>query len=383
MDKILKNIDSKVTEVRSLNHQVTNMMKMLETQVTQLAGHFTGNDEKLSRQSRNPESAKAIQTCLGKETEDPERPVGARKPKPVAEAEMTSKEKTPTLALEIETEELEFEIVDQNDMKILLGKPHHHLVPTYSRYFKDILTNKREIPKFTTNHIKMIEECSAMIANQAPEKKRDPGCPTIPCSIGVLMFGWALCDLGTSVSVMPKTVFEMLRLPEREPTTICLELAVRYPEGIAEDLPMKIGNHFVLVNFVILEMGEGAKSPLIQGRPFLKTARANIEVGKGEMKFDINGTMSAFKFRPCFEVCTMVSSKYILPHHHVKPKEKNKKAKRKETRASCYRPEEGRMLACEDQKDSQAYAYIETKGGEEVGAEDCNANTERWSEVKN
>ena len=36
MDKILENIDGKVTEVGSSNLQVLNMMKMLETQVAQL-----------------------------------------------------------------------------------------------------------------------------------------------------------------------------------------------------------------------------------------------------------------------------------------------------------------------------------------------------------
>ncbi|XP_012699046.1 uncharacterized protein LOC105913737 [Setaria italica] len=124
---------------------------------------------------------------------------------------------------------------------------------------------------------------------------------------------------------MPKAVFKKLHLLKPEPTAMCLELAdntVCYPEGIAEDVLAKIGNHFVPVNFVILKMGEGSKSPLIMGRPFLKIARANINVGKGR----INGTMSAFKFHPCFEVCNTISSTYIPPHRHVKQEEKNKKA---------------------------------------------------------
>ncbi|XP_012699980.1 uncharacterized protein LOC105913985 [Setaria italica] len=178
----------------------------------------------------------------------------------------------------------------------------------------------------------MTEECSAAIANQAPKKKRGPGCPTIPYSIGVLMFERALCDLGASVGIMLKTVFEKLRLLESEPSAMCLELAdntIRYPEGIAEIVPMKIGNHFVPIDFLILEMGEEAKSSLILGRPFLKTARANIDIGKGEIKFNINGTMSAFKFHPRFEVCNMISSKYIPPQHCVKQEEKNKKGEEK------------------------------------------------------
>ncbi|RCV07538.1 hypothetical protein SETIT_1G252800v2 [Setaria italica] len=333
IDKVLKSIYSKVTEVGSSNHQVMNMMKMLETQVSQLAGHLSSNEGKLPGQPKNPETAKAIQTHSGKETENPKCPTGARKPNPPAEAKMSSKEKTPTLAPEIETKEPEFDMVNQDDTKILPAKPRNHLgktneqfekfvevvrrlnikmppldalqVPTYAHYFKDILMSKLEIPQFTTDHIKMTKKCTVAIANQALEKKRDPGCQTIPCSIGMLMFVRALFYLGTSVSMMPKAMFEKLRLPEPEPIAMCLELAdksVRY----LEDVPVKIGNHF---DFVILEMGEGAKSPLILGRPFLKTARANIDVGKDEIKFDINGTMSAFKVRSCFELYNMISSK--------------------------------------------------------------------------
>jgi hypothetical protein len=90
--KVLENIDSKVTEVGSSNHQVLNMMKILETQVGQLAGRLTNNEGKLPGQPKDPESAKDIPTRSGKETEDPERPAGARKPKPFAEAEEFAKE---------------------------------------------------------------------------------------------------------------------------------------------------------------------------------------------------------------------------------------------------------------------------------------------------
>jgi hypothetical protein len=71
IDKVLENIDSKVTEVGSSNHQLLNMMKMLETQVGQLAGRLTNDEGKLPGQPKGPESAKAIQTRSGKETEDP------------------------------------------------------------------------------------------------------------------------------------------------------------------------------------------------------------------------------------------------------------------------------------------------------------------------
>jgi hypothetical protein len=82
---------------------------------------------------------------------------------------------------------------------------------------------------------------------------------------------------------MPRDVFEKLRLP-LEPTGMCLELgdnSIRYPLGIAEDVPVKVRHHFIPVDFVVLEMGEREKPPLILGRPFLKTVGATIDVGKG------------------------------------------------------------------------------------------------------
>jgi DNA replication protein DnaC len=65
IDKVLKNIDSKVTEVGSSNHQVINMMKMLETQVGQLVGCLSANEGKLPGQPKGPKTAKAIQTRSG------------------------------------------------------------------------------------------------------------------------------------------------------------------------------------------------------------------------------------------------------------------------------------------------------------------------------
>jgi hypothetical protein len=50
--------------------------------------------------------------------------------------------------------------------------------------------------------------------------------------------------------------------------------------GIAEDVPVKVGHHFIPVVFVVLEMREREKPPLILGRPFLKTVGATIDVGK-------------------------------------------------------------------------------------------------------
>ena len=91
-------------------------------------------------------------------------------------------------------------------------------VPTYARYLKDILNIKR--PLLTTEVIKLTKACSAAIFHQLPEKKKDPGCPTIRCSIGEQSFDKALCDLGANVSVIPKAVFDQLNYLVLTPTPI-------------------------------------------------------------------------------------------------------------------------------------------------------------------
>ena len=66
-------------------------------------------------------------------------------------------------------------------------------VPTYAKYLKDILNNKKPLPLTEIAHL--TDECSAAIL-----KKKDPGSPNISCSIGTQHFDQALCDLGASVS---------------------------------------------------------------------------------------------------------------------------------------------------------------------------------------
>jgi hypothetical protein len=183
-------------------------------------------------------------------------------------------------------------------------------VPTYARYIKDIINNKRPLP--TVEVVKLTEECSAAILNQPPKRKEDPGCPTINCSIGTQHFGNALCDLGASVSIMPKVVFDKLNFTHLTPTPMHLQLAdssVRYPEGIAEDVPVRVRDYFIQVDFVVLDMEISKETPLILGRPFQSTAGAYIDVGVGEIRFNINGKEEKFQLRPKKEQCSMVNIK--------------------------------------------------------------------------
>ena len=63
---------------------------------------------------------------------------------------------------------------------------------------------------------------------------------------------------------------------------------MRQPHGVVEDVIVKIKNCYFLVDFIIVDMKSTkdlTDSPIILGRPFLATAKAITDWGKGEVIF--------------------------------------------------------------------------------------------------
>ncbi|CAA0841015.1 Unknown protein, partial [Striga hermonthica] len=120
---------------------------------------------------------------------------------------------------------------------------------------------------------------------------KDPGSFTVPCTIGNIFFSKALCDLGSSINLMPLSIFRKLGLGEVKPSTVILQLAdrsVTYPKGIVEDVLVKIDKFIFPVDFVVLDMEEDNEVPLILERPFLAAEDALIDVKKGELTLRVN-----------------------------------------------------------------------------------------------
>ncbi|GJV89474.1 hypothetical protein Tco_1533412 [Tanacetum coccineum] len=161
----------------------------------------------------------------------------------------------------------------------LLYKSRQTIVPFLSR-----LDNHYCEEEEGNHGPKFVEAYEASHINDTiPRKKKDPGSFTLPCYINNVCFDNALIDLGASVSVMPLSTYLNLGLGELAHTKLTVELAdrtVKYPKGIAENVLVGIGKFTFPVDFIILDMPEDIKVPLILGRPFLSTARAKIDVYK-------------------------------------------------------------------------------------------------------
>nr|GFA82994.1 hypothetical protein [Tanacetum cinerariifolium] len=96
----------------------------------------------------------------------------------------------------------------------------------------------------------------------------------------------ALADLGASIILMPLSVWKKLGLPKLIPTRMTLELANRAictPDGIARDVFVPIGKFTFPADFVVVDYESDPRVPLILERPFLRTARALIDVHDEEM----------------------------------------------------------------------------------------------------
>jgi hypothetical protein len=78
--------------------------------------------------------------------------------------------------------------------------------------------------------------------------------------------------------------------------------SIRHPIGIVEDIPVRIRNSFIPVDFMVLEMDVCRQTPLILGRPFLSTTGAMIDVATRIIKLNISGKEESFTFKPkCVE----------------------------------------------------------------------------------
>ena len=62
-----------------------------------------------------------------------------------------------------------------------------------------------------------------------------------------------------------------------------VERTLAHPEGILEDVLIKVGKFIFPMDFVVIDIEEDKQVPLLLGRPFLAIGAALIYVKKGEL----------------------------------------------------------------------------------------------------
>ncbi|XP_068340626.1 uncharacterized protein [Pyrus communis] len=192
-------------------------------------------------------------------------------------------------------------------------------IPKYAKFLRKICKTRKRIREKEVVHVS--ENVSAMLQRKLPPKCKDPGSFTIPCVIGNTKFEHVMLDLGASINVMPYSVYASMNLGELKNDGVIIQLADRsnaYPRGVLEDVLVQVDHLIFPADFYVLDMEDSTHSPpspLLLGRPFMKTAHTKIDVAKGALTMEFGGDTINFKVsesienpndvRSCFAIGTI------------------------------------------------------------------------------
>ena len=108
-----------------------------------------------------------------------------------------------------------------------------------------------------------------------------------------------MLDLGASINVMPKSIYQSLHIGELKPMGMVIQLANRntHLEGILEDVLVRVNDLIFPAYFYVLNMEDDmhASQPiLILGRPFFKTAKTKIDIHSGTLSMEFGDSKVHF-----------------------------------------------------------------------------------------
>ncbi|RDX74598.1 hypothetical protein CR513_45635, partial [Mucuna pruriens] len=159
-------------------------------------------------------------------------------------------------------------------------------IPKYAKFLKELCVHKRKKMK---GSVEVRGIVSALTRNEE--------FTVVSCTIGECTFVDAMLDLGTSINVMPTSVYKALNFGDLEPTRMTIQLANRsivQPLGVLEDVLTQVNELIFPAHFYVLDMEDETSekgSTLILGRPLLMTARTKIDVHAGTLSMEFGDTL--------------------------------------------------------------------------------------------
>jgi hypothetical protein len=189
----------------------------------------------------------------------------------------------------------------------------HELMSILQKFASDpsINANQAGFGSYIANHV--LKEKIARYNQEAMilPKLGDAWIPKVLITIGKETHH-AILDLGSSISVLSKELHELLELQNIKKCSIDLLLAddsIKHALGKVSNVMVEIHMTFVPFDFIIMDMGNKTSSPIILGRPFLRTTSAIIDSKEGNVKFQ-------FPYKKCMEHFPRKrdTPKYKFPH---------------------------------------------------------------------
>ena len=141
--------------------------------------------------------------------------------------------------------------------------------------------------KHITNALLQAREEKLKLKASIPRKLEDGWEPIIKVKVNDFDCN-ALCDLGASISVLPKKLYDILDLPPLEHCYLDVFLAdnaMKKPLGRVNDVFITVNNNLVPVDFIVMDIECNASCPIVLGRPFLRTVGAIIDMKEGNIRY--------------------------------------------------------------------------------------------------
>ncbi|GJZ76249.1 hypothetical protein Tco_0640714 [Tanacetum coccineum] len=139
-----------------------------------------------------------------------------------------------------------------------------------------------------------------ILQHNLPPTKQNLRDFTQPCTIGNFNF-YAMADLGASINVIPKGIFDFLKLTNLRKTNMLIEMAdmtKNAPLGVVENVLVGIDKFLFPSDFVIID--RTPNEIVILGRPFLSmflTGRLHLGFGGGQLNYSTWGQSYAESYK--------------------------------------------------------------------------------------
>lgn len=99
-----------------------------------------------------------------------------------------------------------------------------------------------------------------------------------------------------------------------------VDWSIKYPSRVLENVTIRVGKFYLLVNFIVLKIEEDAHVLIILARPFSATAKVIMDLKNGKLTFEIGQEKVKFNvFQLAKQPCIMnLFYKINVTKKHVK-----------------------------------------------------------------
>jgi len=167
----------------------------------------SGKELKEPRKSRDLEpelEVKGAELELDTDSHQTTKEIGEKKREPYKSIPpFPSRFQSPTSKVNEANQEI-FETLKKVEINIPLHDAMKQ-VPRYAKFLKELCATKRKL--VGNEKVSLRENVSAVFQRKLSPKCKGPGVFSVPCKIGNLYFDKAMLDLGVSINVMPRPVY--------------------------------------------------------------------------------------------------------------------------------------------------------------------------------